>query len=357
MTPDTRALETWMDAEGIGSGPLGELQPVSGGTQNTLHRFERDGVAYVLRRAPATGQADGRAAIDRESRILAALRDSGVPHPRIYGTCLDEDVLGTAFMLVEAIDACFSPRAGLPAKLRDDHAAPRRMGLSMVDGIAAMSRADPADAYPDAAERATRWLARQPSRWCAQLESYGDTSGYTTAGLPDTTDVVAWLEANRPFNVQPGVIHGDFHFANVLMDERTAELRAIVDWELATVGDPLLDLGHLIATWPGTGTDHIAREPVAPGLPSTDEIIARYLDRTGRDPALVPWFLTLAAFRLGVLLDGTCARACAGQAPHELGAAFREMTVKLFRQAQAHAEHEASRARHRRAPQPAQPSP
>ncbi len=129
----------------------------------------------------------------------------------------------------------------------------------------------------------------------------------------------------------PGIIHGDFHFANVLVRPDAPDLAAIVDWELCTIGDPLLDLGHALATWPGEGPGGVGEG--IQDLPDKAELVARYGERPGRDTGDVDWYHVLAAFRLGIILEGTHARAFAGKAPKEIGDMLHAATVGLFERA------------------------
>lgn len=120
--------------------------------------------------------------------------------------------------------------------------------------------------------------------------------------------VSSWLSRRAPLSMQVGIIHGDFHFSNVLMRRDKGALAAIVDWELATIGDPLLDLAHLLVTWPGNST---VRSPSLEGvnLPTPEEVISHYAQQTNRDMTHLVWFRVLAAYRLGIILEGTNARA------------------------------------------------
>jgi aminoglycoside phosphotransferase (APT) family kinase protein len=201
----------------------------------------------------------------------------------------------------------------------------------MVDGIAALSAVDHVALGLGDLGRWDGWAERQVSRWRRQLDSYSELSGYPGPEIPGVDEVGAWLEAHRPSILRAGLIHGDFHLANVLVHREEPRLTAIVDWELVTVGDPLLDLGHLLATWPtepGVGVGH----PVA-GLPGHDELIGHYARLTGRESGDVAWFRVLACYRLGLILEGTHARACAGLAPRATGDLLHAHTVSLFEQA------------------------
>jgi aminoglycoside phosphotransferase (APT) family kinase protein len=148
-------------------------------------------------------------------------------------------------------------------------------------------------------------------------------------------EVAAWLEANRPEPSPTGILHGDFHLANVMFRPDAGEIAAVIDWELATVGDPLLDLGWLLATWPdasGQGAGTIRVSPWC-NFPTADELLAYYAERSTRDLSAMDWYVVLARFKLGILLEGSYARSCAGQSPPELGRQHHVSALRLFGQA------------------------
>jgi aminoglycoside phosphotransferase (APT) family kinase protein len=332
---DLEALRAWMDREGLGAGPLEDVEQLAGGTQNVLVRFRRSGRSHVLRRPPLHKRANSDETMRREARVLAALAGSDVPHPGLIAACPSTDVLGAAFYLMEPIDG-FNPAGGLPERHRSDPAMRRAMGFSMVDAIAALALVDHQAVGLGDLGKPDGWLERQVGRWRRQLESYSELDGYPGPDIPGVDEVSAWLDANRPAGWQPGIIHGDFHFANVLVRPDAPELAAIVDWELCTIGDPLLDLGHLLATWPPTGGDGGGAGAVGAGiddLPTKPELVARYAERTGRSVDDVDWYHVLAAYRLGIILEGTHARAFAGKAPKEIGDLLHTTTVGLFERA------------------------
>ena len=334
---DLEALRAWMDGEGLGSGPLEDVEQLAGGTQNVLVRFTRSGRGHVLRRPPLHKRANSDETMRREARVLAALAGSDVPHPGLIAACPDTEVLGAAFYLMEPIDG-FNPASGLPEPHRSDPAMRRAMGLSMVDAIAALALVDHEAVGLGDFGKPEGWLERQVGRWRSQLDSYAELDGYPGPDIPGVDEVSAWLEHNRPATWQPGIIHGDFHFANVLVRPDAPDLAAIVDWELCTIGDPLLDLGHLLATWPPAGEATEGAGAVGAGisdLPTKPELVARYAERTGRPTTDVDWYHVLAAFRLGIILEGTHARAFAGKAPKEIGDLLHATTVGLFERALA----------------------
>ena len=329
---DLDALAAWMDGEGLGGGAVEEVRVLAGGTQNILLRFARGGREYVLRRPPVHKRANSDETMRREARVLGALRGcDDVPHPGLIGSCPDEDVLGAAFFLMEPVDG-FNPTSGLPEPHASDPDLRHRMGLEMPDAIAALHRVDHLAVGLDGFGKPDGYLERQVERWRAQLESYAGLDGYPGPEIPGVDHVAAWLERNRPEASPPGIIHGDFHLANVLFDPASPRLLAMVDWELSTIGDPLVDLGQLLATWPADDDPTPVFTKVDPwdGFPGPDELVRRYAEGTERDLSAVRWYEVLACYRLGIILEGTHARACAGKASKEVGDLLHAVTLALF---------------------------
>lgn len=332
---DLDALTAWMDAQNLGEGPLDSVERLTGGTQNILLRLRRAGRDYVLRRPPPVLRANSNETMRREARVLSALASSEVPHPALIAACGDESVLGAAFYLMEPV-AGFNAAQGLPALHAGDADLRRRMGFAMVEAIAALSRVDYQALGLADFGKLDGWLERQVSRWAAQLASYEALEGWTGATpIKGVSEVARWLEENRPPTMQAGIIHGDFHFANVLFRPDSGALAAVVDWELCTLGDPLLDLGWLVATWPEGERPHETDVAIRPwdGFATADELVAHYGAVTGRDLAHFNWFAVLACYKLGIILEGTHARACAGKAPREVGDRLHAHTLYLFERA------------------------
>jgi aminoglycoside phosphotransferase (APT) family kinase protein len=328
---DLDRLAAWMDGHGLGSGPLRDPELITGGTQNILMRFTRGARTFVLRRPPPHKRANSDETMRREARVLAALEGSDVPHPALVAACADERYLGAAFYLMEPVDG-FNPSLGLPEPHASDLAMQHRMGLAMPEAIAALGRVDYVARGLADLGKFEGWAERQVGRWRRQLESYREVPGYPGPEIPGVDEVGRWLAANRPQGVRPGLIHGDCHFANVLFRRDCGELAAVVDWELVTIGDPLLDLGHMLCTWPRRGVAGVVAME-APGLPAPDEVIAQYAKHTARDLGDVKWYWVLACYRLGLILEGTHARACAGLAPKETGERLHASAVGLLQQA------------------------
>ena len=209
------------------------------------------------------------------------------------------------------------------------------MGLSMVDAIAALGRVDYKEVGLEGFGKPDTFLERQVPRWLAHLKTYDDFDNYPGPDIPGLDEVSAWLEANRPNEWTPGVIHGDFHLSNVMFKPASSDLAAVVDWELSTLGDPVLDLGWLMATWPDEEGASVSSAIVQPweGFPTIEELIERYRQGTTRDLSAIDWYGVLACYKLGIILEGTHARACAGKAPKAIGDRLHASTVSLFQRA------------------------
>ncbi len=335
---DFARLTAWMDEQGLPAGEIGAVTSIAGGTQNVLLRFSGGGREYVLRRGPRHLRPASNDALRREGRVLAALAGSAVPHPRFIAGCFDESRMGGyVFYLMEPV-AGFNPMTGLPALHQGDPAIRRAMGLNAAEAIARLGSLDHQALGLADLGRPEGFLERQVPRWLAELQSYSRHEGYPGPQIPGLEEVAAWLERNRPAQFRPGILHGDYHFANLLFANDGPRLAAIVDWEMCTIGDPLLDLGWLVATWPGD--EGFGSGPMAPlagvgGWPAIPELCARYAEVSGRDVSAIDWYAVLAGFKLGIVLEGTHARACAGKAPRATGDLLHSITLSLFARARA----------------------
>lgn len=332
---DQRALADWMERQGLGSGRIEDIVPLAGGTQNILLRFRYGGRTMVMRRPSGHPRPEANRTMQREARMLAAIADSDVPHPRLIAACDDEQVLGVAFYLMEAIDG-FNAVQGLPEYHRDP-VVQHAMGLTFIDPIVALGRIDYRAVGLADFGKPENFLARQVARWSRQLESYAQFPDWPgPSGLPDVERIGRWLETHRPQHFVPGILHGDYHMGNVMYRYDSPAVAAVIDWELTTVGDPLLDLGWVLATWPGPDMAAARTLDVQPwlGFPTADELIAHYRAGSDRDLSAVDWYKVLACYKLAIILEGTNARASAGLAERETADLLHEGAVGLLRRAQ-----------------------
>jgi len=333
---DLDALTAWLHAEGLGRGPVEGATLLTGGTQNILMRFSIDEQVHVLRRPPKNPRPASAANLLREARILGALTDQPVPSPALHATCADESVLGAPFFLMEAVDG-FHAASDVPELHLSRADLRHRMGLSAVEGIAAVAALDHEALGLTDFGKPDGFLERQVGRWLGELASYADQDGYDPASFPDVTAISGWLGAGIPSTFTPGIVHGDFHAANLLFAHDSGELAAILDWEMATIGDPLLDLGWFVATWPSdrapTVSAAVGKLATAGDLATRAELIDHYAQRSNRDLTRVDWYAVLACFKLAIVLEGTYARACAGKADRGVGDFLRSMALALVEQA------------------------
>jgi aminoglycoside phosphotransferase (APT) family kinase protein len=269
----------------------------------------------------------------REYRVLAALKDSDVPHPRAIGVCEDEGVLGSCFYVMEHVDG-WSPMQmdGVwPAPFDADLDARRGLAFELVDGIAKLGQVDWKAAGLEGFGKPDGFLDRQVDRWLHHL------SAFAFRELPGLQDAAAWLRMHTPKEFRPGIIHGDYQFANVMFAHGApAKLAAIVDWEMATVGDPLLDLAWVLMSWPdpeersesGSMT-YVDYE----GMPTRAELTERYASLSGLPTHELDYYIVLARFKMAVVLEGGYARYVQGDADNPKMAAFGDVVLDMAKRA------------------------
>ena len=331
------SVAAWMSEQGLGAGPVENVSEIVGGTQNIMLRFTRSGREYVFRRGPKHLRPVSNKVILRETKVLHALAGTDVPHPRLIAVCEDTSVLGDAvFYLMEPVDG-FNAGSGLPALHAGDAGIRHEMGLSMADAVARLGAVDHLAVGLADFGKADGFLDRQVPRWLSELESYSGIEAYPGPDIGDVAAVATWLQQNQPETWTPGIMHGDYHAANVMFSPTGPEVVAIVDWEMCTIGDPLLDLGWMLATWYDPGHDSVLTNVLmdAGNLATPDELVARYAQNTTRDLTHIDWYTVLACFKLGIILEGSNARAAAGLAPKEIGDRLHIATVRLFERALA----------------------
>jgi aminoglycoside phosphotransferase (APT) family kinase protein len=334
---DLSGVAAWMSREGLGDGPIGDVSVIVGGTQNVMLRFSRAGRDYVLRRGPQHLRPVSNSVILRETRVLRALAGTDVPHPALIAVCEDISILGDAvFYLMEPVEG-FNAGSEMPELHASTVAVRHEMGLSMAAAVARLGAVDHVAVGLADFGKPTGFLERQVPRWLSELESYAKFENYPGPDIGDVGGVAAWLRQHQPADFSPGIMHGDYHAANVMFSRSGPELVAIVDWEMCTIGDPLLDLGWMLATWYRPGDEPVLPNEfmVAGGLATPDELLQRYAQNTTRDLSDIDWYTVLSCFKLGIILEGTHARAAAGLAPKEIGDVLHTATVRLFERAMA----------------------
>ncbi len=306
----TDALARFLD-DALGDRVPIEVEPMTGGGSCEIFAITRGSARWVLRRAPRHASSATAHDVLREFRILDAIRDTPVPIARPIVACDDPDVFGARFYVMERIDGRPILQQ-VPAAWADEPAAHGRALEELVDALVAIHSVDwRAVGLADLAP-AGGYLARQCSRWLTQLDSYGGRD------LPAAHDLAGWLDAHRPAEGSAALCHGDYKLDNVLFaPESPPHLLAVVDWEMAAIGAPLVDLAWALIFHPGPeGTMRLgmAREPrfAVEHLPSRTELIERYADGSGRDPGSMGWYDVFARWKLAIVLEGSYAKFVRG---------------------------------------------
>jgi aminoglycoside phosphotransferase (APT) family kinase protein len=326
---DPAVLRRWLDRGSVGEGAVEEPRLLAGGTQNLLVRFRRGDSSLVLRRPGLSANASAHDSMSREIRVLLALRGTEVPHPNVLAVSRSGELLGFPYYVMEEVQG-LNPVEGLPEARQHDRASQVRLAESMVDAIASLARLDHEAVGLGDLGRPDGWLARQVARWDHQLNRYRELPAYEGFPYPHLDDLRRWLDARTPAQQITRLIHGDFHLANVLVDPDSLHVMAMVDWELATRGDPRLDLGHALVTWPYGSGRALFPDLDLPFSPPAGELIGRYAERSRIPVDDMRWFRVLAGYRLGILLEGTYARARAGLVPQDVGEHLRRCAIEVL---------------------------
>jgi aminoglycoside phosphotransferase (APT) family kinase protein len=326
---DQKALQGWVRSTGLGS-RVTDVEPLTGGSQNIVVRVRIDGRPMVLRRPPLHPRPTSDKTMLREIAVLTTLAGTSVPHPGFIAGCDDLDVLGVVFYLMEEVDG-FNPGNEMAQAYVDDPVMRRDVGLAYAASLARLGNVSWAGSPLAAIRRPGSFLARQVPQFLGLLESYRHEA-YDPGSLPEVTGLATWLEDNRPDDGEPGIMHGDAHLNNVLLRRDEPELAAFIDWEMCTIGDPLLDLGWMMVCWPSEPNTIDAGSELAAlgGLASRAELLDAYLAAGGRRTSRLDWFTALACFKLGIVIEGTWSRYLAGQASWEAGQRLHASATSLI---------------------------
>ena len=309
MLVDPERLAPYVAPHLPGDGEI-TVERLAAGHSNLTFTVRRDGREWILRRPPEGPLLPTAHDVIREYRVLDLLARSGcgVRVPAVTLACEDPAVIGAPFYLMERVDGVV-----IREKLPDwaDEAERRAIGFELVDALAELHSA-PVEPFVEAGiGKPSGYLARQLRRWRGQRE------GANTRELPDYDVLSAWLEDNLPMDAGSSLVHGDYKLDNVVVSLDGPRVAAILDWEMATVGDPLADLGYLMSFWiePGEVDEfaevagNVTKEP---GFPTRAEMVARYAERSGRDVADLTAYVVLAIWKLAILLEGSYSRHLAG---------------------------------------------
>ncbi|MEE4277366.1 MAG: phosphotransferase [Halieaceae bacterium] len=312
QTIDVDALARYLQGRvpGVGPGLIAEKFP--GGQSNPTFLLRDGDASYVLRRKPPGELLPSAHAVDREYRVLKALENTDVPVARAYHLCEDDAVIGSMFYVMEHLDGRVLWDPKLPeVESREERAA---MYDEMNRVLAALHSLDPQAIGLGDYGRPGNYFERQVSRWTKQYRAS------ETEHSPAMERLIEWLPANMPADDgQASLVHGDFRLDNLMFHATEPRIIGILDWELSTLGNPLADLSYQVMAWQLPDAEGIRGlagvDRSAVGLPTDEEYIARYCERTGR-PRIDHWnfYLVFGFFRLAAILQGVKKRALIGTA-------------------------------------------
>jgi aminoglycoside phosphotransferase (APT) family kinase protein len=306
------------------------LAPVGGGRSNLTYRVDSPAGRVVLRRPPVGELAATAHDMGRERRVLTALADTDVPVPRVLAHADEGPPVDAPCYVMEYLDGVV-PLNELPAGWADTEAERHRAGLALVDVLCRLHAVDPPAVGLAGFGRPDGFLDRQLRRWNTQWEhAQRDVAeGVTAPGTAtELTRLAAALGADVPDTQRHTIVHGDYRIDNCLYDRADpGVIRAVLDWELSTLGDPLADLGLLLVYWheaadPAIWRDaqHLASPTRLPGFPRRTEITRAYAARSGLDLGRLPWYVAFGAFKLAVVMAGILARVRTGMVPASMAA-------------------------------------
>jgi aminoglycoside phosphotransferase (APT) family kinase protein len=306
---DPETVGTFLDGCGLGSGPV-SIRPIGEGHSNLTFRITRGEVELVLRRPPAGPLPPGAHNVVREARLQQALARLGLPVARVLAICEAPAALGAPFYLMELVEGHVLTTT-LPEQFQGS-AAPQQIAWAVADTLADLHAVDPNAPELGSFGRPDGYLERQ-------LRLFGDIwRRVARREIPEVERVGAWLQEHRPRASMTGLVHGDYRLGNLILRETGGvSVRAVLDWEMGTLGDPLTDVGYLSAMWadgsdPENPMHQLATVTTAPAFPTRLALLERYEARSGRALGWVRWYEVLATWKACVFLESSYSRHRSG---------------------------------------------
>ncbi len=305
---DEAALDAWMAGHVEGySGPL-TVRQFKGGQSNPTYELTTPDHAYVLRRKPPGVLLPSAHAVDREFTVISALNVQGFPVARPYALCTDDGVIGSMFYVMDKVEG----RVFWDLKLPGLAPAERRaIYEAQTDTLARLHAFDPAAIGLGDYGKAGNYFARQVGRWTKQYRAS------EIEPVPAMDRLIAFLPDSLPAEGPSRIVHGDFRLDNMILAPDAAQVRAVLDWELSTLGDPMADFSYLLIAWaiPASLRNGLAGADLqALGIPSVEETVDRYAAATGLRPANLDWLYAYNLFRLAAICQGIAGRVRDGTA-------------------------------------------
>lgn len=314
---DLKIFSQWLDRQ-LDDTVAIDVAPIRGGGSCELFEIKRGDQHLVLRRAPVTAVSRTAHNVLREYHIIAAMQNSNVRVPKVYASCEDSSVAGAPFYIMEFIDGEVIRRK-LPPVYQDHPAQQVSIGEELIDALVELHAFDWRSSAMVELSKADNFLPRQVDRWLSQYQEYQYPDDQSRE-LPAINKVAAWLTANQPTSGDLTVMHGDYKIDNTMMSkDLPPRILRIVDFEMTTVGDPLIDLAWAMIFWPEEGNLIALAAPGGEGgmdaeyCQSPQQLVQRYADKTGRDLTHFQWYQAFAAWKLGIVLEGSYAKFLTGK--------------------------------------------
>jgi aminoglycoside phosphotransferase (APT) family kinase protein len=325
-------LMAFLDEHGLGEGEI-EARPIGEGHSNVTYLIRRGEQEMVLRRPPRPPLPPSAHDVLREARLLKSLQDTPARVPLVLAVCSEEQVIGSPFYVMELIEGEVIV-SSIPDPI-DTPAERARIADQLIDALAEIHGVDWMAAGLEGFGKPTGYLERQLRRFGGLWELN------RTREIPAVERVGSWLAENMPESGPATIVHGDFRLGNTIFAAGApARLAGVLDWEMATIGDPLADLGYLCMMWTEPGDpqggmrDHLGAITRREGFPTREGLIAAYEQRTGRSMGNLRWYTTLALWKSVVFMEGNYKRAVAGTTDDPYLKQFGEGVLELARQAE-----------------------
>ncbi len=305
---DADAVTGWLADRLPALQPPLSFELIAGGHSNLTYRVtDAGGGTWVLRRPPLHQVLATAHDMAREHRILAALGPTDVPVPAVVGLCTDESVNERPFYVMEFVDGIVARTAEM-AEASLDEPARWQASRSLAEVLARIHRVDLSEVGLDDLARKDGYIERQLKRWLCQVQQAENT------GRPEIVELHRFLNARVPVQGQATIVHGDYRLDNTIVSP-AGDVRAVLDWELCTLGDPLADVAQLLVYWAEPG-DEVTSLESAPtsigGFAGRDQLLAWYGDASGRDLGDMTYYLSFTCWRLACILEGVYSRYLGG---------------------------------------------
>ena len=324
---DEARLTGWMEANVEGfAGPM-TITKFKGGQSNPTYRIDTPGQSYVLRRQPFGNLLPSAHAVDREYKAMAALHPTGFPVPKPYGLCEDPELLGSKFFVMSLADGRSLWDGALPGCEPDERGA---IYNSMIDTIADLHLQKPDEIGMGNFGKPSDYCARQIARWSKQYKLS------ETEVIPEMDRLIEWLPTTIPAQHRSSITHGDYRLDNLIFAHDEPRIIAVLDWELSTLGDPIADFSYLMLNWitPPDGRAGIGGlDHAALGIPTMEEAVNRYVNRTGFPVPPMDWYFSFNLFRLAGIIQGIKKRVIDGTASSAHAKQMSDRVIPLVQRA------------------------